>query len=480
MVDFIDNMKYPDFTNSKIIVIGDIILDQYFCGNVHRISPEAPVPIVLINKKTMNLGGAANVTMNLKGVGVNHILMGAIGDDANGIVLSDILNKNGIICGIVVVQGYPTITKTRVVSQGQQIVRLDEEQISKICDGNRKRVLQHFDENLPGTTGVIVSDYGKGLINSTITRHVIDKCNDGNIPVFIDPKDTSWTKYANAFCITPNIKEFSLIEPFINDLNEKSKIILDRYNFEYILLTRGPEGMTLFNRQHEPIHIKSNAREVFDVSGAGDTVIAFMASAFSTGMSMEKSAEIANIAAGIVVSKRGTKPIEQIELKQIFLSNSENSIKKIVSKEQAVERIEEWRSIGNTIVFTNGCFDIIHVGHIKLIHEAAKSGDRLIIGINSDNSVKRIKGESRPIIKEEERAAILSNIKDVDLIVIFDEETPFDIISTLTPDVIVKGGDWTVETVVGNELVKKVVIVPIVNDNSTTNVIKSIKESNCK
>jgi len=484
-MDYIfNNMKYPDFTSSKVIVIGDIILDQYFCGDVHRISPEAPVPVVMINEKTTSLGGAGNVAINLKGLECGHVLIGVIGNDINGIILSDILTKKKIQNRITIIQHYPTITKTRVISQGQQIVRLDEEEISMVNDMYRGKLLIHFDECLQDTTGVIISDYGKGLIDPDVTKHVITQCNSKEIPVFVDPKGDEWERYNGAFCITPNTAEFNLVEPFVeNDITplyEKSKIVMDRYNIENILLTRGSEGMILFNKHQPPIYIKSEAKEVYDVSGAGDTVIAFMASAFGSGLSMEKSAEIANIAAGIVIGKQGTKPIEQLELKQTLLNNSIKNTKKIINKEQGIEKIKEWRDVGNTIVFTNGCFDIIHVGHIKLIHEAANTGDKLIIGLNSDHSIKKLKGENRPIVNENERAAILSNIEGVDMVVLFNEETPIELITSFQPDVIVKGGDYVPKTVVGNEIVKSVIIIPLLDGSSTTDVIKTIKERESK
>lgn len=467
-------MMYPDFSNTKVIVIGDIILDQYFCGDVHRISPEAPVPVVTINEKTTSLGGAGNVAVNLKNIECGHVLIGVIGNDMNGIVLSDILQKNNIENHMITIQRYPTITKTRVISQGQQIVRLDEEDISMINEIYRSKLLSYFDECLPNTTGVIISDYGKGLIDPDVTRHIITQCNSENIPVFVDPKGNTWDHYNGAFCITPNIMEFNQIEPFMEDTHEKSKILLDKHNLKNILLTRGSEGMILFSIKQEPIYIKSEVKEVYDVSGAGDTVIAFMASSFGSGMSMEKSAEIANIAAGIVVGKQGTKPIEQIELKQIFLNNNEENIRRIVSREQAIEKIKEWKKNGDTIVGTTGCFDILHVGHIKLIHTAIDSGDRLVIGLNSDSSIKKLKGESRPIISENERANILSNINGVDLVVIYDEETSFDFITSIEPDVIVKGSDHRPITKVGNEM-KDVTLVSL-DGNSTTNIINTIKK----
>jgi D-beta-D-heptose 7-phosphate kinase/D-beta-D-heptose 1-phosphate adenosyltransferase len=475
-------IPYPDFTGAKLIVLGDIILDRYFWGDVHRISPEAPVPVVTIAQKTMNLGGSGNVAMNLKGLGCRHLLIGIAGDDANGAALNNILQHEDIPNRIVTIQNHPTTTKTRIIGQGQQVVRLDEEQRPKISQAIRDQVFKHFDEALSGVTGVILSDYGKGLVSSDVAGHVVKECRSKKIPLFIDPKGTFWERYHGAFCITPNTAEFKLIEPFQDGdetlLHEKAQTILKRYSLEYLLLTRGSKGMTLFHRQRPPVYIQARAREVFDVSGAGDTVIASLAAAFSVGLPMEIAAEIANTAAGIVIGKRGTQPVGRLELKHMLSEGGMEGITKIVSKRRAVEKIAAWRNAGKKIVFTNGCFDILHIGHIKLLHAAAGKGDKLIVGLNSDASVKRLKGKKRPIVPEEERATLLSGIKGIDLVVIFDEDTPLDLIRSVQPDVIVKGGDYTPETVVGHDIVEKrggsVVIVPLLDGISSTRVIESI------
>jgi D-beta-D-heptose 7-phosphate kinase/D-beta-D-heptose 1-phosphate adenosyltransferase len=475
----------PDFNNARIVVLGDIILDRYFWGDVHRISPEAPVPVVTVKtgQKTMNLGGAGNVAMNLKGLGCRHILMGIAGDDANGAALNTILKQEDIPSRIVTVPNHPTTTKTRIIAQGQQIVRLDEESKAAVSNSHRDQLFRQFDEALPGTTGVILSDYGKGLISPDVAGHVIQQCRSNKIPLFVDPKGPSWERYRGAGCITPNTAEFRLIQPFQEGdealLHEKAQAVLKRFALTYLLLTRGPKGMTLFHRQQPPFYIRARAREVFDVSGAGDTVIASLAAAFSVGLTMEKAAEIANTSAGIVIAKRGTQPVSRLELKQALADSGMKSTAKIVTRQSAVEKIAAWRNTGKKIVFTNGCFDILHIGHIKLLHAAAAKGDRLIVGLNSDVSVKRLKGQKRPIVPEEERAALLSSIQGVDLVVIFDEETPVDLIRAFQPDVIVKGGDYTPETVVGHDIVEArggiVVIVPLIGGISTTKVVKSIR-----
>jgi D-beta-D-heptose 7-phosphate kinase/D-beta-D-heptose 1-phosphate adenosyltransferase len=476
-------IAYPDFTGCSVLVIGDIILDRYLWGDVDRLSPEAPVPVVNVTRNTTNLGGAGNVAMNLKGLGCHHTLIGTRGDDTNGAVLLEILNQENIENFILTIPGHPTTTKTRIIGQNQQLVRLDEEDLNCMTDDHNDTLVQHINKILPDADVVILSDYGKGLLTPELTRQIISQCNAENIPVFIDPKGVSWEKYQSATVITPNSTEFNLVAPYSEtdpaELEHQAEKLLHQLNLEYLLVTRGAKGMSLLQKNGDMTHIPAKAREVFDVSGAGDTVIAAVAAAFGTGMSMDQAAAFANLAAGIVIGKIGTQPIETFELKQISMGEAFLGGEKIVTRQVALPKIAAWRESGKKIVFTNGCFDILHVGHIKLLHAAAEEGDRLIVGLNSDASVRKLKGEKRPIVPEDERAALLSNIKGVDLVVIFKEETPMDLIQAFEPDVLVKGGDYTHETVVGSEVVKKhngrVVIVPLVDGISTTNVIQSFK-----
>ena len=477
-------IPYPDFTAASVLVLGDIILDRYYWGTVHRISPEAPVPVVNIGSKTMNPGGAGNVAMNLKELRCPHALVGIAGDDTNGEVLSTLLLQAEIRHRLVTIPDHPTTTKTRIFAQGQQVVRMDEESTPIIDKSIRHQLFACFDALLSGATCVVLSDYGKGLITPEVAAYVITQCRTADVPLFVDPKGTSWERYHGAHCVTPNMAEFNLIEPFTeNDeglLHEKARRVIRRFDLQYLLLTRGPEGMTLFHRQKPPVSIRAKAREVFDVSGAGDTVIASLAAAVSAGLSMQTAAGIANTAAGIVVAKRGTQPVGHLELKQMLTDSGMESVSKIVPRQQAIEKIAAWRTTGKKIVFTNGCFDILHIGHIKLLHAAAKEGDRLVVGLNSDRSVKQLKGEKRPIVPEEERAALLSSITGVDLVVLFDEETPLNLIRMFQPDVIVKGGDYTPQTVVGHDIVVdrggSVVIVPLIDGISTTKVVESIQK----
>jgi D-beta-D-heptose 7-phosphate kinase/D-beta-D-heptose 1-phosphate adenosyltransferase len=476
-------MDCPDFSNCFVVVIGDVMLDQYFWGDVERISPEAPVPVVMVNRKTMTLGGAGNVAMNLKGLNCGHVLIGLRGLDANGENLTRVMEKEDIQQNLVTVQSHPTTTKTRILGQGQQLARLDEERTLGIDGQAVRELLNIFEKYRDRADAVIVSDYGKGIFKSGIAGDIIQRCRSHKIPVFVDPKGMSWERYQGATCITPNTAEFKLVAPFPDFdehlLERQAQKIITSLGLTYILMTRGAQGMSLFIHSQDTVHIATEAQEVFDVSGAGDTVIASLAAAYGSGMEMPAAANLANTAAGIVVGKIGTQPIIKAELNQALSSRTITGADKIVSIGQAADMVRAWRRNGQRVVFTNGCFDILHVGHIKLLHAAAAEGDRLIVGLNADTSVKRLKGPSRPIVPEEERAAILSSVKGVDLVVIFQEETPINLIQAFQPDVIVKGGDYTPETVVGHDIVEKrggrTVIVPVIEGISSTNVIETVR-----
>lgn len=461
------------------------MLDQHVWGDVDRISPEAPVPVVKVNKKTMSLGGAGNVAMNLKEVNCGHRLIGLRGLDDNGEHLAALLEKETIDHSLARIQSHPTTTKTRILGQGQQLIRLDEERNQCIDEQTVDTLLTILNDCLDKTSGVIISDYGKGIFKSDAAQRIIHRCQALNIPVFVDPKGHDWEKYKGATCITPNTAEFNLVAPFDETdeatLEQQAKKTIEQLNLQYILMTRGARGMSLFSANQPTVHISTEAQEVFDVSGAGDTVIATLTAAYCSGMEMQGAASLANTAAGIVVGKIGTKPVMNTELKQALSNRALTGSAKYVDLGQAVAMVKDWRRDGQRVVFTNGCFDILHVGHIQLLHAAAAQGDRLIIGLNSDSSVKNLKGESRPIVPEMERAALLSSIRGVDLVVMFDQETPIELIRQLTPDVLVKGGDYTPETVVGHEVVEqsggRVIIVPLIDGVSSSTIINSVSNN---
>lgn len=405
------------------------------------------------------------------------------GEDFNGEHLSEILTKRGIDDDLIKSTTQLTTTKTRIIGQGQQLLRLDEEETFEISEEVRIRLIDRFDKALNRADAVILSDYGKGVFKGQTAREIIGRCRQRNIPVFVDPKGISWERYHGATCLTPNLAEFQTVAPFpFNDesaLEEQAGQIIERFDLTYLVVTRGSRGLSLFGRNLRAVHIPAEVKEVFDVSGAGDTVIATLAAAFGSGLNMRRASELANLAAGIVVGKLGTQPIDCAELKGAVRDKELVDVKKFCDRVQAKKMISAWKTEGKRIVFTNGCFDLLHIGHIKLLQAAAEKGDKLVVGLNSDASVRRLKGNSRPIIPEEERAALLSSIKSVDLVLIFDEDTPIELIREFRPEVLVKGGDYTPETVVGRQMVESwggtVELVPLVEGVSTTRVIEWVK-----
>ncbi len=473
--------------SGKVLVIGDVMLDRYVWGDVRRISPEAPVQVVRVLDRSEVLGGAGNVAANLAGLGCPVFLVGIKGADRAGELLGELLEKSGIKSGLVADSLRPTITKTRIMARGQQLLRLDEEEIA-IPDNEVIDLLWGMIEKImPGCGAVVLSDYGKGLlISESFVQKVIGHARQHGIPVLVDPKGTDWERYRGVSCITPNVSEFEAVAGNCSDkadeFEKKAREVLDKFDSEWLLVTRGSRGMSLFNAQSAPLAIQARAREVFDVSGAGDTVIATLAAGVSSGLSVIDSAFLANVAAGIVVGKLGTQPIGRSELESVLRLSSATangpSLSKICSLDAAGVQIKSWRAGGDKIIFTNGCFDLLHPGHIQLLQQAKDLGERLVIGLNADISVRRLKGEARPILAERDRAALLASLACVDMVVIFGEDTPLHLIESLRPDILVKGADYRLEDVVGRNVVEqyggKVVLVPIAEGFSTTGIVNKI------
>ncbi len=476
----------PDLSllnQATVIVVGDVMLDRYFWGEVSRISPEAPVPVLHLTDKTTVLGGAGNVAANLASLGCTVYLLGALGDDAAGREVAAKMAQAGIRNLILANGSRPTITKTRLMAQHQQLLRIDEESPGPVPPEHLEQALASFRSLLPGAGAVILSDYGKGMLAGEICQEFIVACRDLQVPVLVDPKRQDWSGYAGASCITPNTAELRLHAG--HPLKEESELYSagvqarKKYSLEWLLLTRGAKGIALFGREPQPLLIPSRAREVFDVSGAGDTVIATLAAGLAAGYGWEASARLANTAAGIVVRKLGTQPVYRDELfRELYYPELETS-RKIFSLEDARTQIAAWNLQGHKIVFTNGCFDLLHAGHIKLFHAAASYGDKLVVGLNSDASVTRLKGPGRPILGQEERATILSALECVDMILIFGEDTPLGLIEALRPHILVKGADYRKETVLGHELLEqwggKVVLVPLAEGVSTSGLLERVR-----
>ncbi|MGE5582063.1 MAG: bifunctional D-glycero-beta-D-manno-heptose-7-phosphate kinase/D-glycero-beta-D-manno-heptose 1-phosphate adenylyltransferase HldE [Bacillota bacterium] len=474
--EFLSQNTFPQ----KIMVIGDIILDKYYYGEVKRISPEAPVPVTKVSRETNTLGGAANVAHNLANLGFKVFLLGLTGDDDNRRSLINLLEAKNIDYQGILVSSVPTTTKIRVIGAHQQMLRLDFEADS-INDGlAENRLKEWFSMNLSVIDAVIISDYAKGVCTENFCRHVIEECNKREIPVLVDPKGSNWRKYSGATFITPNIKELSeavniKVKNEDSEVEKYSREIKDRLNFENIVVTRSEKGLSLLN-DNKAMHIPTLAKEVFDVSGAGDTVAAVLFAAYVTGIQPCDAAQLANIAAGVVVGKVGTYAITKYEISEAVyqLTNQQGANQKIVGLNEALRLVETWRKKGYRIVFTNGCFDILHVGHVVYLEKALNLGDRLIIGLNSDSSVQRLKGKGRPIVKERDRARLLAGLECVSCVVLFNEDTPAELIKAIKPDILVKGGDYRPEEVVGREDAGRVEIIPFEQGYSTTNIIEEV------
>ena len=474
-----------DFGKPKVLVVGDVILDKYVWGEVERISPEAPVPVLRTARQSQHPGGAANVAMNLAGIGAKVTLIGFAGGDDDQCALEEPLVNAGVKSSLVECPGIPTTSKLRVLAGHQQLLRLDNEPNRADFNAFSEVLLEDAMAALPGVSVIVLSDYAKGVLNEQVCRSIIGEARRLQIPVVVDPKGNDFTRYRGATTICPNRKELAAVTgEAVADLkwllNAGQKMVA-ALNLQYMLVTLSEEGMAIL-RQDSCRHIPAAARQVFDVSGAGDTVVAVVAASIAAHMPAETAAQLANIAAGIVISKVGTVPIQRDELPGV-LSREEEAVReeKVVSLETLKARIGGWRSRGFRIVFTNGSFDLLHVGHLSLLEQARRMGDRLIVAVNSDRSVRALKGKRRPLVREQERAQILAALASVDAVVVFDEATPLHLIESLRPDVLVKGGDYSEHEVVGATEVQswggRLELVPMVVGRSTSALIECSVEA---
>ena len=466
----INKFLHDSLPNLRIAVIGDLMVDRYVFGDVSRISPEAPVPVNRVKQMKEVLGGAANVAANLANLDVHVYVGGVAGQDTHGNLLQDLLDSNGIDkSGVVISSERSTITKMRILGARQQMMRLDFETVRDVDQQEEEELIRWLTILCQkGLDGIVISDYGKGVCTETLLRQVFNLANQYMIPTIVDPKGAQWNKYDGATFITPNVKELS--ERVGHSIRN------DDDNIQYIIATRSEKGISVIARDGRIWHNPATQQDVFDVSGAGDTVVATMICSIAANLSMRTALHVANGAAGIVVSKVGTYPIHRQELIDLWMSLQEGkSIEKsLYSWEEMKTLVRQWQDQGDTVVFTNGCFDILHRGHITYLQEAAQLGDRLIIGLNSDASVRRLKGETRPLVEEEDRAYLLSALGCVDGVVLFDEDTPSQLLETIRPNILVKGGDYKVDEVIGREFVDSVQILPFKDGYSTTNVVNKI------
>ena len=470
-------------TFPRILVVGDLMIDHYLWGGCERISPEAPVQVVDIVKETTVLGGAGNVINNLISLGASVSVASVIGDDENGSELKQMLDNIGVNATALVSQkGRKTSKKSRIIASSQQILRYDKESKDSISDESVAYVLDELHQHIDGYDMVIISDYGKGVITQKLAQSVIALSKKHNIKVLVDPKGKDYSKYRGASLLTPNKKEASEATGIaINDeasLKEALTILKTTCDLDISMITLSEDGIAIL--EDEVKTFPTVALEVFDVTGAGDTVIASIAFALSASKSIEESAKFANLAAGVVVGKIGsaTVSLDEIEMYEASLHQS-NSDAHIKSFEQVKHLVKRCRNNSKRVVFTNGCFDILHVGHVKYLQEAKSFGDILIVGLNSDASVRELKGPSRPINSEDDRAYLLAALEAVDYVVKFSDDTPHELIKMIAPDVLVKGGDYEGKVVVGTEFASELKLVTFVDGKSTTQTIEKIQGSTC-
>lgn len=472
------------FRHHHVLVVGDVMLDQYLWGDVSRISPEAPVPVLRSVHRTHVAGGAANVAMNLIGLGVTASLAGFVGADESASLLRQQVLDAGMSVDALCPWSQPTICKLRVMAGRQQMIRLDTDASAPPSADELNLLLEKLPQEIAKANAVILSDYAKGALPERICRNVIAEARKLGVPVLVDPKGNDFSKYRGATTICPNLQELAVaLGGSVTDIGAlvaSARKAIKPLDIEYFTVTMSDRGIRVLHTDPaDDISAPAQAREVYDVSGAGDTVIATLAAAAAAKLDMESAIQLANVAAGIVVSRLGTAPVDRANLlgtlsSELALSTQE----KVVSRAELVDRAAQWRARGERIVFTNGCFDLLHIGHITLLEDAHRMGDRLVIGLNSDASTRRLKGATRPIVGEKERARILAALASTDAVVIFEEDTPLETIDALRPDVLVKGGDYTESTVVGADLVRswggRVAIVPTVAGFSTTNIVRKM------
>jgi D-beta-D-heptose 7-phosphate kinase/D-beta-D-heptose 1-phosphate adenosyltransferase len=461
----------PDFSTARILVIGDVMLDRYWSGQAARISPEAPVPIVKVKTIEERVGGAANVALNIAKLGGNVTLIGVIGNDSDGNQLQQMLRAEGVDCDFIVEKNLHTICKLRVMAQHQQLIRVDFEEtpLNFNHDDLSERLQNHLEKN----DVVVFSDYGKGTLENVADYISISK--NAGLKTLVDPKGTDYSRYQNADLITPNLGELKAVvgEGEIETLIEKGREVLTVQKIENLLLTRGEAGMSLIDAK-STYSLPAQAKDVFDVTGAGDTVISVMALGLAINLPLQEAMVLANLAAGIVVGKVGTSTVSTLELTREM--HTHRNTFGVVSEDELVEIMQRAKVQGEKIVMTNGCFDLLHIGHITYLQQAKALGDRLIVAVNSDESVKILKGNSRPINDLSARMAILAALECVDWVVSFSEETPERIYNKLLPNVLVKGGDYKIEDVVGGEAViangGAVKILSFVEGYSTSKLIE--------
>ncbi|MEO4001014.1 bifunctional D-glycero-beta-D-manno-heptose-7-phosphate kinase/D-glycero-beta-D-manno-heptose 1-phosphate adenylyltransferase HldE [Mesorhizobium sp. CAU 1732] len=470
--------KAPRFDTAHILVIGDVMLDRYWHGDTSRISPEAPVPVVRVEQHEDRPGGAANVALNIAALGAGASLVGLVGTDEAADVLHAQLTSAGIHCAMVQAGREPTIVKLRVMSRNQQLIRLDREE--RFADAYSPRVAEEAEALFSRASVVVLSDYGKGTLSDT--QGLIETARKHGKPVLVDPKGSDFARYRGATLLTPNLSEFeTIVGACATDeiLTRKGAELIETLGLDALLVTRGRHGMTLIEKSGHATHLPARAKEVYDVTGAGDTVISTIAAALAAGERLVDAVALANLAAGLAVAKLGTAAISGPELRRA-VDREKGYERGVVTEEQLLAALADARAAGEKIVFTNGCFDILHAGHVGYLEQARQQGDRLVLALNGDASVRRLKGEGRPINPVERRMTVMAALEAVDWVVSFDDDTPIPLIEKIRPEVLVKGGDYTLDQVVGGDIVKayggEVKVLSHLDNVSTTAIVDRIKE----
>jgi len=482
LISLVENL--PD---ARVLCVGDVILDHFHYGSVDRISPEAPIPVLKMGREDTMLGGAGNVVRNLVGLKASVRFVSVVGNDHDGRDVERLFTEQGVSDIPLIDHGRRrTSSKTRFLADGQQMLRADRETVFPLGIEMETRLIDAATAALTGCNVLVLSDYKKGVLSRNVIETLIDKAHKTGAIVVVDPKGSDYSLYNGADVLTPNRRELldatALPVDSNDDIIAAAKKLISDHQIGSVLVTRSKDGMTLVT-DGEPCHLGAEAKEVFDVSGAGDTVVATLAAALSAGSTLEQAARLANITAGIVVGKVGTAVAFAGDvISALHHQDLSSTEAKVMPLSQAIDRIDQWRRRSHTIGFTNGCFDLLHPGHISLLKQATQACDRLVIGINSDSSIKRLKGKDRPVQSEAARAAVMASLSDADLIIIFSEDTPLALIEAIKPDVLVKGADYTVDTVVGADIVHsyggRVILAELSPGHSTTATIARLAGDN--
>ena len=470
------------FTGLRLLVLGDVMLDEYLTGHVERTSPEAPVPVVRAEDETSSLGGAANVAHLARALGAEAQLFGVVGNDGAGQRFLARCEAVGIdASNVAMAETRPTTRKLRVLAQHQHVLRVDWEEHRPIRPEMASEVLERL-RGLERPDAMVISDYAKGFLTPEVLDGAIAMAGEWGIPVLVDPKYADLARYRGATVIKANLKEFeaALGHQIVDHLEEElvtgSAAILEATQAQVLIVTLGGKGLAVFPRDQETLFVPTSVQDVYDVSGAGDSVITVLALGLAVGISIGEAARLANEAAGVAVGKSGVAVVSPGELAARFVHGAHD---KIVSRDELASRVAWWRVQDRKIVFTNGCFDLLHVGHLHLLREAAREGDVLLVAVNSDESARRLKGKSRPLISSTERTALLAALDCVDAVVVFEEDTPRELLDEVRPDVLAKGADYAVDEVVGKNRIEqdggKVVLIPLVPDRSTSNLVERIR-----